>query len=368
MARSRLLPRAALLLALGAAPLVAPTSASAQTQVKEPSKEELQIAKEMLGEAAAAVKAGKCEDALTILKQVAAIKESAELHLYTGDCQVKGGKLAEALSSYETGLLLAKKEKATVAEKTLGSRIAELKGRVPTVTLEMPDDADDAKVEIDGQEVSGDKLGGPIPVEPGAHTIVVTAPGRKRFEKKIEVAEKDTATVGVELPRTLATDPNEGATTDPGEDQPKEEEKKSPPIPLGTWIGGGAAVVLVVGGIISFAAAGGKSSDGEACALANDTACADDARSSVRTLDGVALGMWIGAGVAAGTAVTLYVLSRKGAPAEAKVSGRSHVPGPLLPRAGGVAAAGVTPHRSGRVLEEARVVVGPGSVRLIGSF
>lgn len=364
MARPRLLPRAALLLSLGAAPLLASTPAAAQKQVNEPSKEELKIAKEMLAEAAAEVKAGHCEDALTILKQVAAIKESAELHLYTGDCQAKGGKLAEALSSYETGLLLAKKEKATVAEKTLTSRVAELKGRVPTVTLEMPSDTEDAKVEIDGQEVAADRLGGPIPLEAGEHTIVVTAPGRKRFEKTVTVAEKDTATVSVELPRTLVTDPNEGqGETDPGEGEGAPDEKKSPPIPLATWIGGGAAVVLVIGGIISFAAAGGNASDGEACALAGDQTCADDARGSVRTLDGLALGMWIGAGVAAGTAVTFYVLSRK--EPEDSVAPEGSVSGRLRPTP---TSARVAPRRPARAIEEARVVVGPGSVRLVGSF
>jgi hypothetical protein len=352
MARPRRLPSAALAVLLGAAALSATVPAAAQTAVKEPSKEELKIAKEMLAEAATEVKAGHCEDALTILKQVAAIKESAELHLHTGDCQVKAGNLAQALSSYETGLVLAKKDKDKAAEKALTSRVADLKGRVPTVTLEMPADADDAKVEIDGDEVAADKLGGPIPLAAGEHTIVVTAPGRKRFEKVIEVAEKDTATVAVELPRALVTDPGEGqAPADPGADEGKDEGKKSPPIPLATWIGGGAAVVLVVGGIISFAAAGGNASDGEACASTGNEQCATDARSSVRTLDGLALGMWIGAGVAAGTAVTFYVLSRNEAPVDAKVSTGRAVP--ARPRSG---------------IDEARVVVGPGSVRLVGSF
>ncbi|MEJ7729893.1 MAG: hypothetical protein WKG00_11795 [Polyangiaceae bacterium] len=353
MARPRRLPSAALAVLLGTAALSVAAPAAAQTAVKEPSKDELKIAKEMLAEAATEVKAGHCEDALTILKQVAAIKESGELHLYTGECQAKAGHLAQALSSYETGLLLAKKNKDKVTEKTLTSRVADLKGRVPTVTLQMPADAEDAKVQVDGEEIAGDKLGGPIPLEAGEHTIVVTAPGRKRFEKVIDVAEKDTATVAVELPRTLVTDPGEGqGPTEPGTDEGKDEGKKSPPIPLATWIGGGAAVVLVVGGILSFAAAGGKASDGETCALAGDTACADDARSSVRTLDGLALGMWIGAGVAAGTAVTFYVLSRNEAPADAAKASTGRVV-PVRPRSG---------------IDEARIVVGPGSVRLVGSF
>jgi hypothetical protein len=359
MPRSRPLQSAALAVLLGAAAWSATAPVAAQTAMKEPSKEELKIAKEMLAEAATEVKAGHCTDALTILKQVAAIKESAELHLHTGDCQVKAGNLAQALSSYETGLALAKKDKDKAAEKALTTRVADLKGRVPTVTLEMPDDAEDAKVEIDGEEVAAEKLGAPIPLEAGEHTIVVTAPGRKRFEKVIEVAEKDTATVGVDLPRALVTDPGEGeAPVDSGRDQGADEGKKSPPIPLATWIGGGAAVVLIVGGIISFAAAGGNASDGEECARTGDTACVDDARSSVRTLDGLALGMWIGAGVAAGTAVTFYVLSRNeaGVDAEATTGGASS------------RRLGRSMERRRQPIEEAKVVVGPGSVRLVGSF
>ena len=352
----------ALAVVAGSAAVCAPTPASAQ-QKKEPSAAELSLAKDMLKDAKDEVKAGKCADAVSMLKQVAAIKETGEVYLYMGDCQVKDGKLIDALASYEKGEDLARTAKDKATQQALVNKVADLRARIPTISVQLPDDAKGAKVKIDGEEVAADKLEKPIPLPPGDHSVEVTAEGRKTFTKNVTLAEKDTAVVAVDFER------ESGAVTEPGAqsipDRP--EKKPSPPIPLATWIGGGAAIVLLAGGIIAFVAAGSAAEDGESD-CAKKPQCDESAKDSVRQLDAAALGMWIGAGVAAGVAVTFYVLSRNDGSAKVDtarlVPTRPYAPGPLGEDARAVRRA---PKSSGFV-SEAKVEVRPGGVRLVGSF
>jgi hypothetical protein len=350
----------------GCAAVCVPAPASAQ-QRKEPSAAELALARDMLKDAKDEVKSGKCADAISMLKQVAAIKETGEVYLYIGDCQVKEGKLIDALASYEKGEDVARtsKDKDKATQQALVNKVADLRARIPTVSVQLPDDAKGAKVKIDGEEVPAEKLEKPIALPAGDHTIEVTSEGRKTFTKSISLAEKDTAVVAVDFER------EPGAVTEPGAqsvpDRP--EKKQAPPIPLATWIGGGAAIVLLAGGIIAFVAAGSAAEDGETDCATKPT-CDESAIDSVRQLDAAALGMWIGAGVAAGVAVTFYVLSRN--QGEAKVDTARLVPVAPPGRASGLGAAEARPARrapkSTGVLSEAKVEVRPGGVRLVGSF
>src|SRR5262245_59260312 len=169
----------ALALVAGCAVLgVAPGLASAQQpKGKEPSAAELALAKDMLKDAAAEVKAGKCADAMAMLKQVAAIKETGEVLLYMGDCQAKDGKLIEALATYERGEDLARGGKDKNTQQALAGRIADVRSRIPTLSVQLPDGASRAKVKVDGEEVPAEKLEKPMPLAPGEHTVEVTAEG-----------------------------------------------------------------------------------------------------------------------------------------------------------------------------------------------
>jgi len=325
------------LAALAAGALFSPV-VGAQSK-KEPSASELSLAKDMLKDAIAEEKNGKCQDALSMLKQVAAIKETGEVFLHMGDCQTKLGDKAEALKSYERAEDLARADKDKATQQALVQRLGDLREKIPTVAIKLPDDARDAKVKIDGEVVEDLRLEKPIPLTVGEHTVEVSREGHRTFSKKVTLAEKDHEEVQVELPRETTETP---AT--PIEEQPTPPDKKpGPTIPLPTWIAGGAAVVLAAGGVIAFVSAGSKASDGQEACKTKPT-CDQDTIDSVHTLDALALGMWIGAGISAGVAVTFFVLARD--------SPQQHAP----------------PPSGARARPSARVAVGPGSVRLIGTF
>ncbi len=320
------LTRAVALALLGASAIVAaPRPASA----KEPSAAELALAKDMLKEAIADEKDGKCADAIDILKQVIAIKEMADALLHLGTCQASTGQLTDALATLERAEIVAREAKDKATQQALVAALSSTRERVPMLEIKLPDGVAGAKVSLDGAEVAADKLAQPIAVSPGQHAIDASAAGRAKFSKKVDVAEKQRLEVAVELP-ALEAEPAGPAAPEGDTDAP------SPGIPLATWIGASAAVVLTAGGFIAFAAAGGAASDGEA-QCAKSTACDPGSIDSVHQLDTAALGMWIGAGIGAGVAITAYLLSRPGDPPPPAETG-------------------------------ARLVVGPGSIGLAGRF
>src|SRR5689334_9025696 len=72
---------------------------------------EVKLVKDMIRDAVAAEKAGRCKDALSVLRQAAAIRETAEVLLHVGECQAKDGALIEAQKTWENAVSLAKTEK-----------------------------------------------------------------------------------------------------------------------------------------------------------------------------------------------------------------------------------------------------------------
>jgi hypothetical protein len=335
--------------AIGLAALAAAFSISpaGRAQKKDASAQELALAKDMLKDAIAEEKAGKCADALSMLKQVLAIKETGEALMHMGDCQAKLGDTAEALKTYEHAEDVARADKDKATQQALVAKLGDLRDRIPTISIRLPEDSKDAKVKVDGEVIDPAALSKPIVVPTGEHSIEVTQDGRRTFTKKVTVAEKDHEEIKVELPseggETPSTPPETPAQPDKG---------ATPEIPLATWIAGSTAIILAAGGVVAFVLAGSKASDGEAqCAQqTSQSACDAGAKDTVHTLDAAALGMWIGAGIGAGIAVTFFVLSRDaGEKAHHGPPGTSFLRSPPPP-------------------PTARVVVGPGSLRLVGTF
>jgi hypothetical protein len=317
------MPKRSQATALIAAIALSLATAPAPAFAKEPTAAEIKMAKETVKDAIAEAKAGRCPAAIRMFKDAIAIRETAEAYYHLADCQATTGKLKDALGSLKRGADLAEQQKDKAMRAQIAEGLKVLEAGIPMVTIELPAGVQDVSVTMDGAAVPEAELKAPIPVDPGEHTVEVKAPGRLPFSRTVKAEQEARIVVTVEL--------KEG---------PKEEVatggKRT--VPLGTWIAAGASVALLAGGIGAFVAAGSEADAGrDACA--QKATCDEGQRSTVRSLDGAALGLWIGAGLAAGAAVTLFVLQPK-APAN------------------GAAKPGTT----------ARVVVGPGSMSIVGAF
>jgi tetratricopeptide (TPR) repeat protein len=291
--------RAAWLIAASALLLAAPARAGSSG----PTPAELVLARDLLRDAIAEQKAGRCDDAIAMLRQAAAIRPTAEGALRLGECLEAKGALRDALGAVEEAASLARAGTDRALDRPIAAKLDVLREKVPRLEIDAGQPPRDLQVIVDGRVLRAEELDAPIRVDPGEHVVRAEAQGRRPFERRARVAEGESVIVAVRL------EPLRGAGAQGGG------------VPLATWIGGGAALALGAGGAVAFLAAGGAAEDGSA-ACAKATRCDEADANRVRALDAAALGLWIGAGVGATVAVTALVLRVGGdrAPATAALS------------------------------------------------
>jgi hypothetical protein len=267
----------------------------------QPTEAELAAARNLFEEALALEDEGRWADALERVKKVAAVKTTAAVRFHLALCNEKLGHLVAAFNEFGRAEADAAAEGSPDAkriESNSQKHAAELKARIPTVVLHMPPGVASVEAKIDGASIEAALFGAPIPLDPGAHSIVVHAEGRAPFEQSLKLAEGEGRVVDVQLPeRASETVVTSAPST------------ASSPLP---WIAlsvGGAA--LVGAGVMYGLRASAISDLDSACAPARSQ-CPDD-KSDVRdhgktyNLVGNVL---LGVGVAAvGTSVALFLLA-----------------------------------------------------------
>jgi hypothetical protein len=125
-------------------------------------------------------------------------------------CESRAGLWLEAIEDYDATAEAADKSNIRRTVAMARSRADELRAKLPKVTIKPPADAQDVKVRIGGVEVSGDKLGTEIQVNPGERMVIATGKIKGEemsFEQKLSLEENETATVEITLkPKGKAID------------------------------------------------------------------------------------------------------------------------------------------------------------------
>jgi hypothetical protein len=236
--------------------------------------------------------------------------------LKLAECYEGAGRLASAWALYALIEPLAEKANQPDRQKTAHDRVEALTPKLARLTIVVPDTMraqPGLEIRCDTRVVEPAQWGLPLPVDRGRHVIVVTATAMARVEQP-EVIEADGATRTVTIVQPASVTPPPAVT-------PPVSSKRSvaPAVVLGLLAAGG------IGTGIGFTAAA-SSKDAQAAAVAadltahygtcvtqwasyNTKVCADikqklDARN---TFEDVALGAFIGGGVAAASTV-LYLL------------------------------------------------------------
>lgn len=99
-------------------------------------------------------------------------------------CRQKEGRYATAFGLFQEALAIATADGRTDREELARTAIEELRPRLSWMEIAPTAGADAAGLEItrDGDALAREAWGTPIPVDPGAHTVAATAPGRQRYE------------------------------------------------------------------------------------------------------------------------------------------------------------------------------------------
>jgi serine/threonine-protein kinase len=121
------------------------------------------------------------------------------------DCNEHLGKVASAWSGFLNAAAAAKTANQPQREKVARDRAKALEPKLPKLVIDVPSPPSGIEVKRDGVTVGSAAWGTPVPVDPGIHKIVVTAPGKDKWESSVTLAEA--ASTHVTVPRELPSLP-----------------------------------------------------------------------------------------------------------------------------------------------------------------
>lgn len=219
------------------------------------------------------------------------------------DCEERIGKLASAWQHFQqvSQQLPAGDERVGVAKE----HVATLEKRLPKLTIRLGSGAPDGtKVVRDGVELGAASLGSALPVDPGAHSVVVRAPGRKDQKTDIVLKEGQSESLTVS-----AGDKAEGGAA------PEGGGSSSTPT-LGYVLVGVGGTSLLVGTVTGLMVLGKKSTFNKECDA--DKYCtqegidAGSSGKSLSTISTITFGLGL-VGVGAGVYLIVSNKDEKGA-------------------------------------------------------
>jgi hypothetical protein len=295
-----------------------------------PSAAELNSARELFTDAERDEDAGRWQEALDKLRRVARVKQTAGVRYHVALCEERLGSLADAWQDYRSAQAQATREGAKDVLRLVGPVLDTLGPRVPHLAIHIVPDSADATVSVDGSPVAQSSLGDPTPINPGLHRIEASAAGRTTVRTTVSLREGESTVFDVALVEVVPP-----VATVPA------VPIRAPPADRPAWGGAGAGATTVVSvglaafGVVAFVVAGTDRSEAirqcRTLASPNPDAC-DGLKNDVRAWDWTAAAAWGAAGVT------------------------------------GIAAAVLWSRPSLRTASWGRLVVGPTSIGVAGSF
>jgi hypothetical protein len=335
---------------LSASALIARTALAGDA----PAETQLTAARDLFVSAEKDEDAQRWSDALEKLQRVAQVKLTPGIRYHTALCEEHLGRLVAALNDYKAAADQARAENASDVLRLVDRRIADSTERVPRILIVLVPSLPDATVRLDGQPIAP---GEAVLADPGTHTIDVSAPGRTAPPTLVTVQEHDTTRLEVKLGPAPSPPPAPVPVAKP------EVERREPgpvvPESRGTSadrtvaiVAAASAVGLAAAGFGAYLLAGRKHTDSVTeCAqiVSQQTGACDDQKNAVRAWDWAGIGAWTAA-AAASTVAVIALLRLRREPARVANHGALRA------------------DRASAVSPSARVVVGPASMGIEGTF
>jgi len=208
-------------------------SSTASVAYADPSAADKETARSMMNEGRAARDKGDLKGAVKAFAAADSLMHVPTTGLELAKAQVAVGQLVEARDTALRITRIPVKDGEPAPFKAARDAAAtlndELVGRIPSLTVNVKNvpDGMTPTVTIDGADVPAEVLGHPRKVNPGHHVIAAKA-GTADGKQEIDVAEKETKDVSIELPaQSAAPPPPAGDETKPGGDQAPESTGSS---------------------------------------------------------------------------------------------------------------------------------------------
>lgn len=188
----------------------------------QPKKAELEAAKKeaiaIADKGVEAFRGEKYQDAIVAFTNADKKFHVPKFVMYVARSQVKLDKLLEAKATYQS--IVDEKlppyapDEFFTAQADAKKELVELEGRIPTVRIEVNGvpEGQAPSVTIDGVALAPSDLGRPLPRNPGAHQIVVTAAGRPQIARMVNLRAGGSESVILEMGVTALPVPTATAT------------------------------------------------------------------------------------------------------------------------------------------------------------
>ena len=243
---------------------------------------------------------GKCEEAIPHFVESLKLDAKAITLINLAACEEKTSKLADALGHWVEARGRAQAEGNAAIQEEAEKKAKALETRIPKLTIVLAGAPPDAEVMRDGVALGAASMGVPLPVNPGAHTLVVHAKDHEDTSESVSIAEGESRRVELKL-----GGPKAPAPSGPGGSEKDSAAGGTSPL---VYVGFGTAIAGVAVGSIFGIMTLGKGSDAKnACpaGACTDQAALDDAKSG-QTLGTISTIGFIVGGV--GAAVGIYGL------------------------------------------------------------
>ncbi len=191
------------------------------------------------------MKKGRHADACPKLTESQRLDPGVGTQFHLADCFEKIGRTASAWALFLEVESVAKASRQADRERVAAARAKRLEARLARLRIDVPEGRNVPGLEVtrDGMAVGSAQWGTAIPVDPGPHELVSSAPGRRSTSVRVEAREGEAATFEVpELAPQQAEPPPvaEGAPAAIEAGEPSER-------PMGWILALGGAGVVGVG-------------------------------------------------------------------------------------------------------------------------
>ena len=262
-------------------------------------------------EARGLMKQGDFEHACPKFKQSYDLDQGGGTLLNLAECYEKQGKFASAWSTFKEAQVVAQRDGRSDRVDYAKKHLAVVEPKLSKITIKVPSEASEPgmTVTLDGAPLGAAAWGVGMPVDPGTHQVVASAPHKVTFERSVaiesgsstlEIPKLDDAPEQTDKPRPIDTDTEKKPVAN-------EAQSGSGQRTAGWVIGGAGVVALGVGGYFGLHAFSKwnerKDNCGGGCTSTAKTA-GDQAKSAALISDvGIGLGL---VAVGVGTYLVLH--------------------------------------------------------------
>lgn len=285
--------------------LASPAAVAAQTETRAA------VAEALYRQARELMAAGKYDAACPKFAESQRLDPATGTLLNLAACHEKQGRLATAWLEYSDAQMAARRDAREDRVEYARTRAQELEPKLSRLTLSLASGADDAalNIELDGASVGRAVLGAPTPVDPGLHSVRVSAPGKKPWSTSVQIgASADQQSLVIPAleaapPEAVAPAKAEPASTALPSATPSDELMRRA-VPSSVYLAGGITLAFAAGAGVSGLAYLQKRADYHERELESDAAAR---RNSALRYGYLNAGLWAATAVGAGVTTYLYV-------------------------------------------------------------